>query len=392
MAGLSQEEAAAAQMIADQVNAGGDLNDLIASNPEMMQGLMAKLAGMEGMSSEYLESLPKAVKRRVKGLKMLQSEAVKLEVVYQREIQKLDRQFAPQFDAIYAKRAAIVAGAYEPTDEECAWVDEDEDEDEAKVVDPEDEPEEPTTGIPDFWLGCLSNNELTHRLIADDDVEILSHLINIEMEYSGADTDEDSFTLKFTFAPNEFMEETVLTKQYIVDVDADEKELMYSGPSYRRAEGCAITWKDGKNPTVKTVRKKQRKKGGSGAGKTRTVTKTEPQESFFNFFAPPAPPPEDIDVETMTEQQEQEFAELHNALFQDFELADAFKEAILPSAVMWFTGEADDEEDRDEEDRDDDLDGPYGGDGDGGFEDDDEDDEADPNYKPPDNAPECKQS
>jgi len=106
----------------------------------------------------------------------------------------------------------------------------------------------------------------------------------------------------------------------------------------------------------------------------------------------PPPPPDDIDVEAMTEAEEKEFAELHNALFQDFELADAFKEAIVPSAVLWFTGEADDEEDRDDDDGDDD-DGGMGRYGEASeLADDDDDDEADPNYKPPDNAPECKQS
>ena len=92
-----------------------------ASNPEMMQGLMAKLGAMEGMSSDYMEDLPKKVVRRVKALKQLQAEAVALEVAYQREIQKLDRLYAPQFDAVYAKRSLIVKGEYEPTDEESVW-------------------------------------------------------------------------------------------------------------------------------------------------------------------------------------------------------------------------------------------------------------------------------
>jgi nucleosome assembly protein 1-like 1 len=383
MADLSPEEVAAAQMIADQVNAGGDIQSLMASNPEMMQGLMAKLGGMEGMSSDYLEGLPKQVIRRVKALKQLQADAVALEVAYQREIQKLDRLYAPQFDAVYAKRSLIVKGEYEPTDEESVWAEDEEDE-EDKVEDP-DEAEEPTTGIPDFWLGCLSNNELTERKIEPHDVEILKAMVNIEMEYSGEGSEEDFFLLKFTFAPNEFFTNTELTKTYFVDVAAEEGELMYGGPSYKRAEGCKIDWKPNMNPTIKKVTKTQRKKGGTGKGAKRTIVKEVKQESFFTFFSPPAPPPDDIPEDGDTE----ELAQLHAELFEDFELADTFKEKIVPSAVLWFTGEA---LDYDEDGGEDDDEDGYGEDGGlDELDDDDDDDDADPNYKPPEDAPECKQ-
>ena len=70
----------------------------------------------------------------------------------------------------------------------------------------------------------------------------------------GAGSEEDFFLLKFTFAPNEFFTNTELTKTYFVDVAAEEGELMYGGPSYKRAEGCKIDWKPNMNPTIKKVR------------------------------------------------------------------------------------------------------------------------------------------
>lgn len=399
MEDLTEKEIDAASQIANAVNSGGNQADavrqLMAQNPELISGLMAKLGGMEGMSSDYLEGLPKVVKKRVKALKQLQAKAVELEVAYQREIQKLDRIFAPKFGEIYTKRASIVQGAYEPTEEESVWDDdEEEDEDKVEEVADEEEEDEDAVGIPDFWLGCLNNNPITDQLVQEHDIEILRHLINIEMEYSGEDSQEDFFVLTFTFEENEFFKNKTLTKTYYVDVGADEEELMYKGPSYRKSTGTTIDWHKGKNPTVKTVTKKQRKKGGSGAGKTRTVVREIPQDSFFRFFTPPPPLPEDEDDVEDTE----ELAALHAAHYEDFQLADAFKESIIPNSVLWFTGEALDYED---DEGDDDNDGDSSDDD---FDpssvkslgemlpDDDDDEDADPNYKPPDQAPECKQS
>ena len=45
-----------------------------------------------------------------------------------------------------------------------------------------------------------------------------------------------------------------------------------------------IDWKQGKNITVKVIKKVQKHKG---RGTKRTVTKTVQNDSFFNFFSPP---------------------------------------------------------------------------------------------------------
>ncbi len=46
-----------------------------------------------------------------------------------------------------------------------------------------------------------------------------------------------------------------------------------------RVEGCDIDWYDGRNITIKKVKKKQNKKN-----QKKTITKTVQQESFFNIF------------------------------------------------------------------------------------------------------------
>jgi hypothetical protein len=44
-----------------------------------------------------------------------------------------------------------------------------------------------------------------------------------------------------------------------------EVEVMYDGPSIIETKGCEINWKEGKNVTEKTIKKKPKK---GGAGKT----------------------------------------------------------------------------------------------------------------------------
>ena len=108
----------------------------------------------------------------------------------------------------------------------------------------------------------------------------------------------------------------------------------------------------------------QRNKNGKG---TRTVTKTEPCESFFNFFSPPKiPGPEDEEME------DEEFERRQQELEADYDMGISFREKLVPHAVKWFTGEAeDDAEFGDDEDE-------YGDDEEIDEEEDDEEDDAPP--------------
>ena len=83
--------------------------------------------------------------------------------------------------------------------------------------------------------------------------------------------DKDDFTLKFSFAPNEYFTNEVLSKE----INFNDKN------EPKKSKGSVIDWKDGKNITVKKVTKKQKNKK---TGATRAVTKDVEAESFFNFF------------------------------------------------------------------------------------------------------------
>ena len=81
----------------------------------------------------------------------------------------------------------------------------------------------------------------------------------------------DNFSFRFHFAPNEHIENDVLSTRFVM-IDENEVE---------RIEGTDIKWKEGKDITKKTVTKKQKNKK---TGKTRTINKTVDADSFFNFF------------------------------------------------------------------------------------------------------------
>ena len=79
-------------------------------------------------------------------------------------------------------------------------------------------------------------------------------------------------TLKLTFTPNEYFENTEpLSVTLEFEAEDEVKEI----------RGTKIEWKDGKDTTQKKIKKKQKHKK---TGETRTVVKTVDAESFFNIF------------------------------------------------------------------------------------------------------------
>ena len=133
---------------------------------------------------------------------------------------------------------------------------------------------------------------------------------------------------------------------------------------------------------MKQVKKKQKHKS---KGSIRTVTKQVKADSFFNFFDPPIVPDDPnaevdedtqvrkkIQIETFSSQLINCILSILQALLQvDFEIGHYIRERIVPRAVLFFTGEALDEEsdyDEDEEDEDDDDDDGSGSENDADFD------------------------
>uniref|UniRef100_A0A8B9X221 Nucleosome assembly protein 1-like 1 n=1 Tax=Bos mutus grunniens TaxID=30521 RepID=A0A8B9X221_BOSMU len=301
-------------------------------NPQILAALQERLDGLIETLTGYIESLPRVVKKQVNALKNLQVKCAQIEAKFYEEVHDLERKYA------------IINAIYEPTEEECEWKPDEEDEiseelkEKAKIEDEKkDEEKEDPKGIPKFWLTVFKNIDLLSDMVQEHDEPILKHLKDIKVKFSDAGQPM-SFVLEFHFESNEYFTNEVLTKTYRMRSEPDDSDpFSLDGPEIMGCTGCQIDWKKGKNVTLKMIKKKQKHKG---RGTVHTVTKTVSNDSFFNFFAPPEVPESgylDDDSEAI--------------LAADFEIGHFLRECIIPRSVLYFTGEAieDDDDDYDEE-------------------------------------------
>uniref|UniRef100_A0A2K6N2Y6 Nucleosome assembly protein 1 like 1 n=1 Tax=Rhinopithecus bieti TaxID=61621 RepID=A0A2K6N2Y6_RHIBE len=275
-------------------------------NPQILAALQERLDGLVETPTGYIESLPRVVKRRVNALKNLQVKCAQIEAKFYEEVHDLERKYAVLYQPLFDKVMLS------PTLKE----------------DPK--------GIPEFWLTVFKNVDLLSDMVQEHDEPILKHLKDIKVKFSDAGQPM-SFVLEFHFEPNEYFTNEVLTKTYRMRSEPDDSDpFSFDGPEIMGCTGCQIDWKKGKNVTLKTIKKKQKHKG---RGTVRTVTKTVSNDSFFNFFAPPEVPESgdlDDDAEAI--------------LAADFEIGHFLRERIIPRSVLYFTGEAieDDDDDKDQ--------------------------------------------
>ncbi|KAI5849358.1 nucleosome assembly protein [Morchella snyderi] len=355
---------------------------IFASDPRLVSMIQGKLGSLVGRSSGYIESLPPAVRRRIAGLKGVQKEHSKIEADFQEEVLQLEKKYFAKFTPLYQKRAKIVNGTLEPSEDEVKAGkadDEEEDDDEEKEdVKTEDKKDaEDLKGVPEFWLSAMKNHLSLAETITDRDEAALKHLTDIRMTY----LDRPGFKLIFEFAENDFFTNKEITKTYYY-----QEESGYGGDFiYDHAEGDKINWKEGKDLTVRVESKKQRNKNTK---QTRVVKRTVPTESFFNFFSPPEATGGD-------EEDDEASTELEERLELDYHLGEDIKEKLIPRAVDWYTGEAlqfeelEDDMDNEEFDDDEDDDDELSEDKD---DDDEESEDEDDGTKPKQEAADCKQS
>jgi len=347
----------------------------------MVAELLKNPALFSMLNRDYISSLPAPVKRRLKALKKIQLESTKIEAKFYEEVHKLECKYHELYQPLYQKRSTITKGEYEPNDDECQWPSDDEDDedlasdmkDKAKIEDEKtknDADEKDVKGVPDFWLTIFKNVDMLQEMVQEADEPLLSKLTDITVTFSETPM---GFTLHFYFAPNDYFSNTVLTKEYEMKCEATEDDpFSFEGPEIFKCKGCTINWKEpGKNLTVKTVKKKQKHKN---KGNVRTITKQVKSDSFFNFFDPPPisdDPDADVDPETQ------------DLLTADFEIGHYIRDRIIPRAVLYFTGEALEEDEEEEEDFDEE--------GEEGEEESDDPDFDPSKVKPGQNAQECKQ-
>ena len=140
------------------------------------------------------------------------------------------------------QRFQITAGLYEPTDEECTWtLDDDSKEGEesnedmnSNTIFKEEKKDEDSKGVPEFWLTIFKNVELLADMIQDHDEPILKHLTDIKVRYL---EDPMGFALDFFFSPNDYFENSVLTKTYEMKCQPDEEDpFSFEGPEIHKCK------------------------------------------------------------------------------------------------------------------------------------------------------------
>lgn len=358
-----------------------NLGKQLANNPALLSMIQGKLGSLVGQQSDYIDNLPKSVKKRVLGLKAIQQSQMKLEADFQKELLELEKKYFKKYEPLYERRKDIISGEQEPTADEVeegesleAGEEDEEDEAEKEEEEETDEKDSDVKGIPSFWLTALENLTSVSETITEKDSDVLQYVKDIRMEY----LETPGFELIFEFEENPYFSNQVLTKTYHY-----QAELGYSGDFvYDHADGCEINWKSkDKNVTINIERRKQRNKTTK---QTRTIEKLTPTESFFNFFDPPKPP--QLDQEDEEEEDEEQEADLAERLELDYQLGEEIKDRLIPRAIDWFTGDAveygypEDLDDAEEDEEDE---------SEGDSEDDDE--EGINEEGPKEGHPECKQ-
>jgi len=125
------------------------------------------------------------------------------------------------------------------------------------------------TPFTDYWFKVLKTCVRFEGLIFECDYPLLKKITKIEsVPVEGDDTD---FTVYFHFAENEYFENSTLSlKVTMADEEVPEK-----------IEASEIKWKEGKNITQKTIKKRKKNKK---TGKHTNVEKIVDAESFFTLF------------------------------------------------------------------------------------------------------------
>jgi len=340
---------------------------------------------------ESYTNLSTSVKFRTQALRKLQLDEIQAKAEFEEQCLILHKQYYDRLQESFTKRSLIVNGDIEPESKDQL----------TKVVDDTDYKPSSKNGIPNFWLTVLKNAEMSAGWIEPHDEPLLKCITDITCKIdtkndmpppsydavsNGDHGDSNTngidhfsvptgFTLEFSFGPNEFISNTVLTKKYEFCTQPgadDENPFDYEGASLKNAEGCEIHWFKEKQLTKKSVKKKQR---NAKTGQTREVLRQVDQDSFFNFFEKVP------SVNMLNDDDETKEDQLCEIEF-DCELGEYFKDKLIPNAVLFFTNEYIDP-DVESDDEDDDEDSDEESDADGMTEEDDD-------GRPADN-PECKQ-
>lgn len=274
------------------------------------------------------------LKKKLVAIRKLVVDRLSLENEFKKENNILDAKYEAIYQPFYEKRKNIVEGTTMPNIEEIKSKLTELNVDNTQVL-PQSE-----SGVPAFWVKCLENSKSVIDL-NDKDKEVLKHLTDVQC----SSKENGDFTLLFFFEKNEFFDHEQLKREFFLNEDFEIKEMTSTD----------IAWKsDEVNPTIEIKKKKMKNKKTK---EIKTITKKESVMSFFTSFRNMVRKPED-DKKKEDEDDEDDDDELKDrTIEEEYDIALQFKEEIIPFAIEYYLGVADnddfDDEEEEEEDDDD---------------------------------------
>ena len=262
------------------------------------------------------------LKKKLVAIKKLVCERMALEKEFKKEHNKLQYKYEELYKPFYERRQKIIEGEEKPDIEQIR-----EKLAELKINEEEAKKEnENEKGIPEFWSKVILNNQ--DIMVNDKDKNILKKLKLIKC----TPQENGNFTLEFFFEPNDYFENEVLKREFILDEDYDIKEI----------KSDEIKWKsDEVNPTIEIKQKKVKNKRTK---QIKTVQKKEKIPSFFSSFRNFEKKEGDKKNEDKDEDDDEE-GEDEMTIEDEYDQALQFKEEIIPYAIEYYLGIADDDED-----------------------------------------------
>ena len=269
------------------------------------------------------------LKKKLVAIKKLVCERMSLEKDFKKEHNKLDYKYEQLYKPFYERRQKIIEGEEKPDFEKIR-----EKLAELKINEEEAKKEkEDEKGIPEFWYKVILNNQ--DIMVNEKDKNVLKKLklIKCTPEENG------NFSLEFFFEPNDYFTNEVLKREFILDEDCDIKEI----------KSDEIQWKsDAMNTTIEIKQKKVKNKRTK---QVKTITKKEKIPSFFSSFKHFEKKEGENKEEKDEEDEDEEGEEL--TIDDEYDMALQYKEEIIPYAIEYYLGIADDGEDLPEEDEED---------------------------------------
>jgi nucleosome assembly protein 1-like 1 len=281
--------------------------------------------------------MPKEVQDRFKVLHMLSDKRSKLNDEFNDACKKLEQQISEKKKPFLDKRRQIITGELTEFGQLIDRFEDTHKELEKKVAaivkapgeEDEKEPEKTPTdvnylkgkkGVPDFWVRAMKANRLIWDQVKEKDEEIMEHLLHVETESSVNETTKNMvLTLRMQFAEdNDFFKPSTLKCSLEYETEDQIKEI----------RGTTIEWMEGKDPTKKKIKKKQKHKK---TGETRTVVKTVDADSFFNIFKDRKPPAEG-------EADSEEENDLQDKLDEVQQTVEDFHDLLIPDALEYYLG------------------------------------------------------